>query len=50
MTKRQELERTWIAKEIRPRLEPRILLKAPAKSYHAKHRVVARSDGTLPRC
>jgi adenine-specific DNA-methyltransferase len=33
------LELTWIGKENRPRLEPRILLEDPAKSYHAKHRV-----------
>jgi adenine-specific DNA-methyltransferase len=32
------LELTWIGKENRPRLEPRILLEDPAKSYHAKHR------------
>ena len=39
MTKKQKLELTWIGKEKRPRLEPRILLEDPAKSYHAKHRV-----------
>ena len=38
MTK-QKLELTWIGKEKRPRLEPRILLEDPEKSYHAKHRV-----------
>jgi len=32
------LELTWIGKENRPQLEPRILLKGPSKSYHAKHR------------
>lgn len=37
--KRQKLELTWIGKEDRPRLEPRILLEDPEKSYHAKHRV-----------
>ena len=36
---RQKLELTWIGKEKRPKLEPRILLEDPAKSYHAKHRV-----------
>ncbi len=36
---RQKLELTWIGKEKRPRLEPRILLEDPAMSYHAKHRV-----------
>jgi adenine-specific DNA-methyltransferase len=36
---KQKLELTWIGKEKRPKLEPRILLEEPAKSYHAKHRV-----------
>ena len=39
MTHKQRLELTWIGKENRPKLEPRILLEDPAKSYHAKHRV-----------
>ncbi len=40
MTKRkQKLELTWIGKENRPRLEPRILLEDPSRSYHAAHRV-----------
>jgi adenine-specific DNA-methyltransferase len=40
MTQRkQKLELTWIGKENRPKLEPRILLEDPTKSYHAKHRV-----------
>lgn len=39
MTKKPKLELTWIGKENRPRLEPRILLEDSAKSYHAKHRV-----------
>ncbi|MBI2193070.1 MAG: site-specific DNA-methyltransferase [Planctomycetes bacterium] len=34
-----KLELTWIGKENRPRLGPRILLEDPAKSYHAPHRV-----------
>lgn len=38
MTK-QKLELTWIGKDKRPRLEPRILLEDPDKSYHAKHRM-----------
>ncbi|WP_310460499.1 site-specific DNA-methyltransferase [Sphaerotilus sp.] len=38
MTK-QKLELTWIGKEKRPRLEPRILLEDPSKSYHAAHRM-----------
>jgi len=36
---KQKLELTWIGKEDRPRLEPRILLEAQEKSYHAAHRV-----------
>ncbi len=39
MVKKQKLELTWIGKENRPRLEPRILLEDPEKSSHAKHRV-----------
>ena len=38
MTK-QRLELTWIGKDNRPRLEPRILLEDPEKSYHAKKRI-----------
>ena len=37
--KKQRLELTWIGKDKRPRLEPRILLEDPEKSYHAKERV-----------
>ena len=37
--KKQKLELTRIGKENRPRLEPRILLEAAAKSYHAAHRL-----------
>lgn len=37
--RKQKLELTWIGKENRPKLEPRILLEEPEKSYHAKHRV-----------
>ena len=39
MNKKQKLELTWIGKENRPKLEPRILLEDPEKSYHSKHRV-----------
>ena len=39
MSKKQKLELTWIGKENRPKLEPRILLEDPEKSYHAAHRV-----------
>jgi adenine-specific DNA-methyltransferase len=39
MSKKQKLELTWIGKENRAKLEPRILLEEPEKSYHAAHRV-----------
>jgi adenine-specific DNA-methyltransferase len=39
MIKKQKLELTWVGKENRPRLEPRILIEDPAKSYHAAARV-----------
>lgn len=38
MTK-TKLELTWIGKDKRPRLEPRILLEDPSKSYHANTKV-----------
>ena len=34
-----KLELTWIGKDKRPKLEPRILLEDPSKSYHASHKV-----------
>jgi adenine-specific DNA-methyltransferase len=34
-----KLELTWIGKENRPKLEPRILLEDPDKSHHAERRV-----------
>lgn len=34
-----KLELTWIGKDKRPRLEPRILREDPSKSYHAKNKV-----------
>lgn len=37
--KKQKLEMTWVGKENRPRLEPRILIEDPEKSYHAAKRV-----------
>jgi adenine-specific DNA-methyltransferase len=43
-SKKTKLELTWIGKEHRPKLEPRILLEEADKSHHAKHRV---SDGDL---
>lgn len=36
---KQKLELTWIGKEKRPKLEPRILLEDAEKSYHAKQKV-----------
>ena len=33
-----KLELTWIGKENRARLEPRILIEDPAKSFHASFR------------
>ncbi len=38
MSHKTKLELTWIGKENRPRLEPRILIEDPDKSYHARHR------------
>jgi len=37
--KKTKLELTWIGKDKCPKLEPRILLEDPRKSYHAKHKV-----------
>lgn len=42
MTKKTKLELTWPGKEERPKLEPRILIEHPDKSYHAAVR--AESD------
>ncbi|HQU79695.1 MAG TPA: site-specific DNA-methyltransferase [Azonexus sp.] len=36
---KQKLELTWIGKEKRPKLEPRILVEDQERSYHARHRV-----------
>jgi adenine-specific DNA-methyltransferase len=44
MTKKTKLELTWPGKEDRPKLEPRILIEDPAKSYHASAR---RGDADL---
>lgn len=41
---KQKLELTWIGKDKRARLEPRILLEDPKKSYHAK---VRHGDGDI---
>lgn len=37
--KKTKLELTWIGKDERPRLEPRILIENPELSYHADRRV-----------
>ena len=39
MSNKQKLELTWIGKDKRPKLEPRILLEEVEKSYHAKQRI-----------
>ncbi len=39
MKSKQKLELTWIGKENRTKLEPRILLEDLENSYHAKYRV-----------
>ncbi len=39
MRNKTKLELTWIGKENRPQLEPRILIEDQDKSYHAKQRV-----------
>src|SRR3712207_5643919 len=39
MAPKTKLELTWIGKENRPRLEPRILREDAALSYHAAQRV-----------
>ena len=36
--KNQKLELTWVGKDKRPKLEPRILIEDPEKSYHVRER------------
>jgi adenine-specific DNA-methyltransferase len=43
MAAKTKLELTWIGKDIRPRLEPRILIEEPELTYHAK----SRRDGDI---
>lgn len=43
MTSKTKLELTWIGKEDRPRLEPRILIEEPEISYHATEEKAAAS-------
>jgi adenine-specific DNA-methyltransferase len=38
-SQRTKLELTWIGKEHRPRLEPRVLVEEAERSYHAARRV-----------
>lgn len=38
MSKKQKLELTWVGKDQRPNLEPRILIEDPALSHYAAHR------------
>jgi adenine-specific DNA-methyltransferase len=39
MSKKTKLELTWIGKDQRPRLEPRVLIEDSENSYHANRRV-----------
>ena len=39
MSKKQKLELTWVGKENKPNLEPRILIEDATKTYHAVARV-----------
>jgi adenine-specific DNA-methyltransferase len=41
MTKKQKLELTWVGKDVRPRLEPRVLVEDEKLSYHAGARAPA---------
>jgi len=41
VTNKQKLELTWVGKDKRPKLEPRILVEEAEKSYHARQRVSA---------
>lgn len=50
MTRKTKLELTWIGKENRPKLEPRILLEDPEKSYHAPHRVSEKESAIGVAC
>lgn len=39
MVGKSKLELAWIGKEHRPKLEPRVLVEEPQRSYHAARRV-----------
>lgn len=45
--KKQKLELTWVGKDKRPRLEPRILIEDAEKSYHAAVRVTDADVSTM---
>ena len=38
-------ELIWIGKDVRPKLEPRILIENPEKSYHADFRTTGSRGG-----
>ena len=38
---KKRLELVWIDKDVRPSLEPRVLLEDPTRSYHARYRVTS---------
>ncbi|WP_333874932.1 site-specific DNA-methyltransferase [Methylobacter sp.] len=48
MSKKQKLELTWIGKDKRPRLEPRILLEDKSLSYRATEKDLRGSEEDLP--
>ncbi|WP_374340868.1 hypothetical protein [Azonexus sp.] len=43
----KKLELTWIGKDKRPKLEPRMLVEAAEKSYSARQRVRCRKPDSL---
>ena len=46
MSKKQKLELTWIGKDERPKLEPRILIEDPNLSYCGKEQKPVASSTT----
>ncbi len=49
MTRKTKLELTWIGKEERPKLEPRILIEDPALGHHARAKRRDASGNDLDR-
>ena len=49
MGSKQKLELTWIGKDVRPKLEPRILLEDPARACHARLRLPVKGNAILGR-